>query len=540
MGIRGYESVDEIPFINEKTLMDIPVKTSTVKPGEFVPTSLKEVQEKIVRYSASRQKDAERLLDFVELTDKKLITSSEWDAVEAESKRIWDIAGEYDQLDEIEVEGIRPHAVERMARFYSGNAGNRHMIEAAKGKLDNDYIKQTIGGENPVGRASLQASEKVLGESVAPQVRRWSKELGKVIWEKSTTEQRVMFLKSLGADELESIGITFKAPTTAQIPVGISKGEVVVTPLREQLQRQAADVNAITFYHGTKAEIEDLTVLNPKNGSSFGELGSGIYLTSSPSDAEHYAKAFIPENKYPTGDVRTSAVGKVHEVKVKIAAPLDGNQPVPPSIGKKFNRYLKEVHPDIDYKTGSKSKVATILLKVRESAQATAGDVPVSEARMVEIQRVFTDIVQSEGYDSIVKMNRDGTLTASVFNGENLKVSRQTPVGDGSIAEGHFSRKYLDEYMHSQYPNYTYTRANMLKSRIEAEEFMFKETEKAWKEAAQEAEAKAATLAATQNELESLNRTATRQAADNIVATTEDAPKKELKKFMEDTDNLCL
>ncbi len=525
-----YNSADEIPKVTPDSLVEGILGDKKVNK-KAPPTDMKTAIERFHTYGESRQKELKELLPNFSITDPvELLTLESWQDITKEANRLFSLASNLDQTSNEIKNGLKGYAVERLARF-AGDASAERVFTSKK--LDmKDIVANVIGDEQPVSRASLKASEDRIGIA-APLVRKWSKQLGQTVWSKLTTdEDKIKFLKTLHADELSELGISYKVATASPAPK--------LSPERVAAQAAAAELNGTTFYHGTKLAVNDLSVLDPAKGASFGELGSGIYLTNSPADAEHYAKAYIPENKFPTGDVRSDAIGSVHEVTVNVSQPLDGNLPLPLEIRQQFTKYLKEVHPDIPYKPGTKTSASTLLLKVREAAQATVGDVPVGEARMVEIQRVYTDIIKSQGYDAVVKVNRDGTLTTAILDPTRLKTSRRTPIGDGSAAEALFSRKYLDEFMHSTYPNYEYTRANMLKSRIEAEEYMFQDVQKSWESVSAEAEDAAKRLGDTENALSERSRLANRAAADAVERNTADSPKQKLKTFMKDTDNLCL
>lgn len=327
------------------------------------------------------------------------------------------------------------------------------------------------------------------------------------------------------------------------------KPENILEPTRELTKEEtkrtarAAKLSGETWYHGTKTDVNDLTVLDPRKGASFSELGSGIHFTNDAEQAKQYAKALIPENKVPTGDVRTDAIGSVFEANLVLGKTEDASQPINKRVGKAFNTYMKEQHPDW-YMNGAKANKNTtygsLLLEIRDAAQKVEGSVPVGESRMIQIQREFTQIMKDEGIDSLHLINKDGSKTVNVLDPTLISTSKKTPVGDGSLIEGLAARKYVDDVMADNFPDSLYTKANQTLSRHEFEVQIAKELDNQWKEAATEVEDLARQVGEKTSQLERRGIEIKNAAAEKILANSEDAPKTQLKQFMKDSNHLCL
>jgi hypothetical protein len=165
--------------------------------------SLDKLWERSTRLSGDR-KDA-----FGEAVDKHLSLKAEskdkeWlDTVESQANSMWNAAGQSPAIPET--------ARERFARFV-GDAETREIISAKRGEISDDTIQRTFGEENPVSRASLQASSQPEKMGATGKiVEEWAKGLGQTAWNKATPAQKAEILERLGVDGIKDLGIEFKA-----------------------------------------------------------------------------------------------------------------------------------------------------------------------------------------------------------------------------------------------------------------------------------------------------------------------------------------
>lgn len=201
---REVKPKDKKADIKKPTIAEIRAKELDSLKNEK-HNSLENLSNRVQRLSGDKR------AAFGEAVDKHLSLPSstkpkdkDWlEGVETQANTLWEKAGSNPAIPET--------ARERFARFV-GDRHSREVVSAKKGEVSDEAIKQTFGQENPVSRASLQASKnpEKMG-ATGKLVEEWAKNLGQTAWLKATPAQKAVILEELGVDGVKDLGIKFKA-----------------------------------------------------------------------------------------------------------------------------------------------------------------------------------------------------------------------------------------------------------------------------------------------------------------------------------------
>jgi hypothetical protein len=207
------------------------------------------------------------------------------------------------------------------------------------------------------------------------------------------------------------------------------------------------------FYHGTKLDIEDLSRINPVDGSAPNELGAGVYFTTKRELATQFALAHPQVNKPPVPTARyfEDGSGMVHEVGLNTRRALDANTRPTEEVRKVFVDSVKQfVDPQLTRAYIAKISNAPLdkyWTAFRETwAELNPHMIP--EDQMVAFQRSVAAGMQDLGYDSIIKQTDDDVIV-NVLKTEGalpIETVSKVPVGTGNLLEQKAARLSVDSW----------------------------------------------------------------------------------------------
>lgn len=332
-----------------------------------------------------------------------------------------------------------------------------------------------------------------------------------------------------------------KKPSSYQGLVGDTLNLVNKALMTPEEKAVVTQLNSTPFFHGTKARTNNLEVLNPKGKASFGEFGDAIYFTSDPDIAEQYAKASVPINKKPVGDVRIDEVGRVFEAMPAVTRPLNADLKMDSYIKSNMMDVLREEIPDVVASMNSLSNIKhkDFMLRVRDEMVNVTGSA--NETKLTRIQGKYTAELKAAGYDSMYREGKDGVITLGVFNGENFKQHRMVTVGDGSITEAIAARNFVDEKFASEFKDSQYALANSVRSRTDLAKDMMAKTQEAFLKEQDLAEEAVIRLVHAEEKLDEVVKTEKKARIADIKRNTANPKEQDaIAQFMKDSDDLCL
>lgn len=196
------------------------------------------------------------------------------------------------------------------------------------------------------------------------------------------------------------------------------------TELNAELVAPPTELRGTIFYHGTRADVDDIAGLDPyRSGRTRQPLGAGEYFYESPDVAESAAGAFVPVND--VGHLPTSPTGRVTPVSINARNVIDGSMMMneSPTFWKGFRNLIKDAFGD-DTKAANNAMAAARkknlpqfydYMASRLNKGAAGG---VDEVAMFEFQTRMSNFLRSQGVEAIVWNGPDGRIV-NVLPGNN-------------------------------------------------------------------------------------------------------------------------
>lgn len=215
---------------------------------------------------------------------------------------------------------------------------------------------------------------------------------------------------------------------TRDIPT-VAPGDEL-TDLQKEMQAAAADrvqahgLRGVTFYHGTRAAVDDIASIDPyRTGRTRQPLGAGEYFYESSEVAESAASAFVGVND--VGHLRVTPQGRVTPVAISVERTLNGAQPLSADadLWPGIRNLIKEALGD-DPRAVRNATAAARRKSLPEfydyiSTRLKTGSVGgVDEVAMFEFQTRMSTYFRAQGIEAIVWDGPDGRIV-NVLPGRN-------------------------------------------------------------------------------------------------------------------------
>lgn len=269
-----------------------------------------------------------------------------------------------------------------------------------------------------------------------------------------------------------------------EIPAAASRQIVASVPTKPPASLSAHIIDNGTFYHGTKSNIEDLSVVDFTKGSSVSnELGPGLYLTTDPELASIFARSQPAVDRVPNPSLRPKAIGDVHQVLARPGSDiiLDADQLVSADspIRSLFQTLVRdELARSLTPEQASRlTTTATRITRTRpyrdwfQSLRVNWNRLrPDAQTELVRFNQQFTKTLGESGVYGASHRHANGHFTLVVYNKSSnqslsiLDVDRFT-TGTGAIEEQALNRYAADLFAHSEFNTPT-TRANLAASAL--------------------------------------------------------------------------
>jgi len=250
------------------------------------------------------------------------------------------------------------------------------------------------------------------------------------------------------------------------------------------------ELNQHTWYHGTKVDNVDLSAIDPRRGGARGENGPAIYFTNQPDVAEDFAKA-TPNDNLPYRDdfVEVSEVGTVHEVKMNIRNPLDGNEVPTNRIRDIFIEAAQktDVFDEIVDAYARKLRKNTTpqkALKLKDYWNAFGEtiqdyrekeffeDSPVlPERALLKWQREVNRGLIEQGYDAVAtRIGAGGEFVLAALVPDVVRTTlAKTPVGTGDLVEQATARVNATSYIAEVFPDSITAKVDFREATVKAQ-----------------------------------------------------------------------
>jgi hypothetical protein len=303
-----------------------------------------------------------------------------------------------------------------------------------------------------------------------------------------------------------------------------------------------------TFYHGTKLDIEDLSRINPVDGSAPNELGAGVYFTTKPDVATQFALAHPQVNKphVPTARYFENGSGMVHEVGLDTRRALNANVKPDETVRKVFVDSVKQfLDPKLTRSYIAKTSNAALdkyWTAFRETwAELNPRMIP--EDKMLAFQRSVAAGIQGLGYDSIIKQTADDVIV-NVLKTEGplpIETLSKVAVGTGDMLEQKAARLSVDRWADELFGSAT-SSTNRLQSHLSLEAENAERLQSAYLKAEQRASELAEELADADDKLIDIVTDENRTITNRTVDRGRVEPVEDLKRrgYAQETDKPCL
>jgi len=262
-------------------------------------------------------------------------------------------------------------------------------------------------------------------------------------------------------------------PTPVSLPEALAYlrntkkiSDVQLTPkFRKAAEKTAQEVNKVTWYHGTRVGMDDVTNMHPNAGSSSNlDMGAGLYLTPDPQVGGLYARAAKHTESAVDQLIEHSPTGNLHEVVVNLDRVVLSSDVIPKPILDQLKQVMGLS------KLTKASTFADIWKELKDSG--------VSALTYQNLSAEVATILKGSGLDGI---QRDIGLKKSSMAGDLLVLDTldgsPLPANTTTKTEGFGTPDSLDskiarhqvDSMMDELDSTKHTKANELQSRLQVE-----------------------------------------------------------------------
>jgi len=268
-------------------------------------------------------------------------------------------------------------------------------------------------------------------------------------------------------DRLEDIPAPVALPEALAYLNNTKKISEVALPkkLAQAAEKTAQEVNKVTWYHGTRVGMDDVTNMHPNAGSSSNlDMGAGLYLTPDPQIGGLYARAAKHTESAVDQLIEHSPTGNLHEVVVNLDRVVLSSDVIPKPILDQLKQVMGLS------KLTKASTFADIWKELKDSG--------VSALTYQNLSAEVATILKGSGLDGI---RRDIGLKKSSMAGDLLVLDTldgsPLPANTTTKTEGFGTPDPLDskiarhqvDSMMDELDSTKHTKANELQSRLQVE-----------------------------------------------------------------------